>query len=430
VFAKIKDCAQLYPRSVWLIAAASVVLGLIYAVWIQIGLPGDEPAHFKNVVFYQEHLTMPVLGAPGVDYEGQMGPVYYALAGIVYGLFKPLGVKAAYFAVRLSGIPLIPLAVLVSYRVARLARPDSDHFAIATACFMGLNPSLLSIGASVQNDYLSILIATFAMLICYHGLQDDSRLPAKGALIGLLVSLGILTKATVVFLVAAIPIYAFLRFRFKSWTFAATFLSVVFVLTAWFFIRNYLLYGDFSAQAALTKFHYSNNPPPTDLTKFKNLIHWLWVMESYYWLPIQYYRDTFHVPMWLRAVIGGLTASGLIGAVVWFRDLKNSKANQAATIAFVLFLLTQYAASLSLYTYTCMRLTHFAPRVTFPSIIAYALIIAAGMFIWQKVVRKPAEIYNWCLLMALLAGNGYVLWRASFVPNYHFIRFDSWWIHM
>lgn len=359
---------------------------------------------------------MPVLGQPGVNYEGQMGPFYYYCAAPVYAIFKNLGgVRVGFYATRLAGLILIPPMVLLGFLIAQKVYPRSEQVSLATAVFLAFNPSLLSIFSSVQNDALSVVLSMSAILLSYHFFENGKALFKKGLILGVLVSAGILTKATVVYLAISIPIYALLRLRRKSWTFNITFVVTVGLLSAWFFVRNYVLYGDFSAQAGLTKFGFTNNPPPTDLTKLHNLKHWLWVIESYYWLPIQYYRDWFHAPFWLRAVVGLFTAAGFVGTFSWLRKLVRQKfPDDLAQKHFVIFLLIQYFFCMAIYTYSCMRITHFAPRVTFPSMITYAMLIAFGAICFGRE-QSAQKRYTVSLAVALLVMNVYVLWCAMHV---------------
>ena len=58
-------------------------IGVWLAARVPPGLPYDEPAHWSTVLYYAREHRLPVLGDPGVAYEAQMGPVYYALAGLL-----------------------------------------------------------------------------------------------------------------------------------------------------------------------------------------------------------------------------------------------------------------------------------------------------------------------------------------------------------
>lgn len=396
-------------RYVIALSIIATIIGALYLVCARPGSAGDEPAHYANVVYYARHKCMPILGQPEVSYEGQMGPVYYAVSAPVWLLFSSLGEHPAFFALRIFDLLLVPLTVFLSYRLASIAKPDDKMFALATTTFMALNPSLLSIAASIQNDALTYVLTMAISLLCFRFMQDDSHLMRKGFIVGLLTGIAILTKATAVFLVVAIPAYAFVCWRWRSIKFVASFGATVGLCAGWWFVRNVVLYGDLSAQAALTKFNYNNNPPPFDFREWPKLRHFLWETETYYWMPIQYYRDIFHTPIWLRSIVGLFTALGLIGAAgVVVNYVRNSLRKKSLKPFFPFFMAAQYAVCMLVFIYSCARITHFAARVTFPTIIVYAAIIGCGCLVVRKF-KKSEKAFLALLAAGMIAANLYVL---------------------
>lgn len=398
------------------LAVVATIIGALYLFYARPGSAGDEPAHYANVIYYARHKCMPILGQPEVSYEGQMGPVYYALSAPVWLACAGLGEHEAFFALRIFDLLLVPLTVFLSYRLASIAKPEDKTFVLATTTFMALNPSLLSIAASIQNDALTCVLTMAISLLCFKFMQDDTNLIRKGVLIGLLTGVAILTKATAVFLVAAIPVYAVVCWRWRSAKFIAAFGSAVGLSAGWWFVRNVVLYGDLSAQAALTKFNYNNNPPPFDFREWPKLRHFLWETETYYWMPIQYYRDVFHTPIWLRSIVGIFTALGLIGAFgIVVKHVKDCLQNKTLKPFFPLFMATQYAVCMLVFIYSCARITHFAARVTFPTIIIYAAIIASGCFVVRKF-KQSEKAFLALLAAGMIAANVYVLTQLNSMP--------------
>jgi len=411
------DSPSLLPLSPFMsfVLVAGIALATAYLFVASPGLAGDEPAHYENVCFYEAYRTLPVLGHPGVSYEAQMGPVYYALSAMVLGLLKPLGETTAFYALRAMGLLLIPAIMVLSYCIAARVKPGDIEFAETTAAFMTLNPTMLAIASSIQNDYLSILLVMATAFAAYRYFGDSSSPVSKGLKIGALCSAAILTKATALFMVCAVPLYAVLRLKNGLVKFILSFLTTVAGLCSWFFIRNCLLYGDFSAQRALTQFHYNNNPLPTNLLEPAHLRYWLWVMQGYYWAPVQYYRDIFHAPIPMRLAIAAFTVMGCVGIMILLA--RPVRAFCAGTVSgerspatdFGIFLFAAYASCLAIYTYSCMRITHFAPRVTFPTIIVYALVIASGAVLLERYGPRSARLYKYSLVILLSVVNAYVL---------------------
>ena len=86
------------------VSALSVTLAVAYALMVQPGSAYDEPAHFSNVLFYGQHAALPVLGQPGVSYEGQQPPLYYLLAALALRAANGAGAHVGFYAVRLAGL--------------------------------------------------------------------------------------------------------------------------------------------------------------------------------------------------------------------------------------------------------------------------------------------------------------------------------------
>jgi hypothetical protein len=412
-----------------ILIALSLLVSLCLTFFARPGTAGDEPAHFQNVVFYARMHTLPVLGYPHVSYEGQMGPVYYTLAAMVYAVFEPCGELFSFLAVRCAGLIVVPVLIVLSYRLARECCANRT-FAMSTACFMALNPSLVSINASVQNDTLSIVLAMLAGLLVIRYVKHGKD-SIKGAIwLGFFVSLGILTKATVVFLAMATCFYLLVSFRMRSIKLLFAFGLTIVFLTGWWFLRNYQLYGDFTAQKALTLFNYGNNPTPQDLTQWKNLSHWLWIVETYYWLPVQYYRDLFHAPLWLRAVVGTFTGLGLSGCAVCLYQLRSRWRDWGYLAQPATFMVVQYATCLAIYTYSCMHITYFAPRVVFPTIVGYAMMVCFGGIWWASKLKVPNRAYLASLTACLVLMDGMLV---SLVHSFPVIPSNTdffWWTRL
>ena len=136
------------------VSALSVTLAVAYALMVQPGSAYDEPAHFSNVLFYGQHAALPVLGQPGVSYEGQQPPLYYLLAALALRAANGAGAHAGFYAVRLAGLTLLPIAIVLTRAIVREAVADRSRAWILATLLVACNPALLAIAASVQNDMM------------------------------------------------------------------------------------------------------------------------------------------------------------------------------------------------------------------------------------------------------------------------------------
>jgi hypothetical protein len=197
---------------------------------------------------------------------------------------------------------------------------------------------------------------------------------------------------------------------------------LVVALTGWWFARNYFLYGDVSAQKGLRDNGYINAPPPTALWRPRELFHWLWVIKSYYWLPTQYYRDLFHAPYWLRAIVGVFSIAAVVG---WLRCFRHGMTSILKSQT-LLLLAVEYFTCFAIYTYTCVCITHFAPRTTFPTFVVYAIAVGFGLsFVGMYWHRLGHRLVGAALVIGLLMANAYCLYAVKRVPVLPFNLFAS-----
>ncbi len=179
--------------------AMAAVLGAAAALMVPAGLPYDEPSHWSTVMYFAERWTLPVLGAPGVTYEGQQTPLYYIIAAALAGVTA----DSAFMAVRLFGVLGHALLVGLTAVILRETVRDGNLVVIAGAAFIALNPMLIVMSASVQNDTWALVwgLAAIAVVLLT---RATNRTWVSGILVGILASLSILTKLSMAPLAIAI----------------------------------------------------------------------------------------------------------------------------------------------------------------------------------------------------------------------------------
>ena len=171
----------------------AVVLATAYAVLVRAGTPGDEPSHFDTVQFYAARHCLPVLGQPGVSYEGQMGPVYYSLAAVIYGAVNAVaGPRAAFYVLRATDVLLVIPMLMLTRRIVSRILPDAPGVVLVAVAFTALNPSLLAVSASVQNDLLTIVLTLLATDAAVQWLPTGRLTWRRAAWLGVIVSLAVL----------------------------------------------------------------------------------------------------------------------------------------------------------------------------------------------------------------------------------------------
>ncbi|MCS7207938.1 MAG: glycosyltransferase family 39 protein [Fimbriimonadales bacterium] len=237
----------------WAILAAHVLLASAYNLATPFGNNGyantpDEGAHFQYVVFVAREWRLPVFeGYAGVGYEAHQPPLYYFLAAVFYHLFGSVGKGVRWLSTACSA----GVVWLVWLSLRRIA-PERPLLALSGTGFAAFLPMHIAIGSAVGNDALT----NFLFAAVLYRLLRDLTAPSpdssfrEGTILGILLGLALITKATAVLLVPIVALGAVWGARLQglSWTLgglkAAVALGIALLMGSWWFIRNAILYDD------------------------------------------------------------------------------------------------------------------------------------------------------------------------------------------
>lgn len=365
--------------SLWcgVLCAAALLLAWMLAVVVPPGLPYDEPAHHDNVAFYAAEGRLPVLGQPGVEYEAQMGPVYYVIGAL---LLRLTGTGDAPFAalevLRLAGLALVPVLGWLTYRLARDLGARDGSAALASGLLV-LNPTLLAVAASAQNDYLCLVLAAVAALVALPALRRGGtrRSLVVGALVGLAVLVKVFAGALLVGFVVAVLLdrRRSLRPRVLDAVAAAVGTAVV---SGWWFVRNLVLYGDLTGAAAVELTGVSFDPLAYE--GIGSVLGWGRSLVSYAFAPTEYYRNAIEAPLAVKAAAGLLTVAFIVLVaallVQWAKGDRSSDPDTA-----VVFALTSVLTVVLVYAAAAWTMQAIAPRlVAVAAPLALALVARAA----------------------------------------------------
>ena len=390
-------------RSSVVLALATLALGAVYVWVVTPGLPYDEPSHWSNVLFYAHHASLPILGHPGVTYEAQQGPLAYALDALLVRAAQGvgLGLDTAFRVVRLLGVVELACAVpLLAGLIERVV--GNRRAALAGTAVFALNPMLLTMAASVQNDTLALLLGVLALVLAVRLLDDRPRI-APAALVGVLAGLAVLAKLTAWPIVVAIPFWLVWRRRRSALGASLAFLVAVGVLTAWWFIRNVVLYGDPTAAAGVVKLGLSY--PPFHVHGLSGVGHIVEEVVTYLWLPTEYLRNSLHAPGILKTLLLALTLAVVLVGIVDRRRLRGSAVSLVVSCGIVAFL-----SWLLLF----LGVQGSPPRLAYmawPLWIALVALLAA---------RLPARACLATVLSGLVILNAWVLYEGARVHTSRF----------
>ncbi len=419
-------------RLLALILVCYVVLAAWYSQTIPLGEAPDEVPHFTYVRYLAQHGRLPDTTE---EHEAFQPPLYYAAAAALtfwieddpeapfavrhnayYDVADPRSPKnlllhtaaeswpyrgwaAAWHLARLLSIALGAVTIWAVYRLGRTVFPEIPAIGLAMAGLTAFNPQFLFLSAVLNNDNAA---TAFSALILWQivALLHDARLGWKRPLLlGLLLGLGLLSKANlaVLALVAglAILLAAFAgagrqaagsegqgtrqdaHARGQALRSAALGLLLCFgaaaVVAGWYFARNWALHGDPLGWAFVLE---TNARREGGLTP--EVLAWLFkgVFRSFWlgWIGIAFDEIVY----W---ILGLVCVGGAAGFGVW---LVRRWARLAAGTRRTLILLALHAAGTlaSLLQWTATVLGTDQGRLIFPILPTVMLVIAAGWAWW------------------------------------------------
>jgi hypothetical protein len=308
-----------------IIMALSALLGIAFVVLVNPGIPSDEPSHWLNVLYFAGHHRIPTIGDPSVSYEAQQPPLAYVVAALVEGPVRAVtSLKGGFYAARVVGGVEWLIALLFAWRLLGRLVPDSRVGRSAAFAFLALNPMLLAMAWSVQNDSLALLIG-FAAIDYASTLGRRSVDGLQGAVLGAMVAAGVLTKLTDWALVVAIPLWLVLVPRARRpWKAVLAFGGSLAALSGWWFIRNMVLYGDPLGRGKAAAESGGFGPYP--LSGLHSLTHVTENVITYLWLPTEYWRNVVHASGAVKGLVLVMSLIILVvGLVAFVRGVRTRR---------------------------------------------------------------------------------------------------------
>jgi len=228
------------------ILLAYLALAALFAITTPPWQNPDEPAHYNYVAFVATEGRLPVLqmgdydeaylqrlkdekfpptlSIPPVRYEFHQPPLYYILAAPIYWLSN-----GSLLALRLFSALLGAGAIWLLSLCFHTVFPRQPEIVMTATAFVAFLPMHIAILSSVNNDSLAEMIIAGSLLALLKWTTDDRRQTADRnsqlatrnsqlLLLGLLIGLGLLTKATAYILLPVALITITLVVTIKSFT--------------------------------------------------------------------------------------------------------------------------------------------------------------------------------------------------------------------
>jgi len=421
------------------ILIAFVSLGVTYSVITPIFEAGDEIWHYPLVQYLATGHGLPVQDPAqpkAWKQEGGQPPLYYAVAALLtfwidtsdlpdrlyYNPHAQIGIPLAYgnknmvvhtkeenfpwrgtvlavHLVRFLSILFSTGTVALTYLLAKTIASSFkgllkwEELALVAAALVAFNPMFIFISASVNNDNLAVLLSTLALLMLVRLFTQKANY-AQLFLLGIVLGLAALTKVSTLGLLPLAGLtLSILAWRQRDGLFllkgGLLIIAPVIVLAGWWYLRNWLLYGDPLGWNVWLEIAGARRNPVS-----------LWDLAA----EFEGFRISFWgnfgavniiAPKWVYVVLDAVSILACLGLTLGLlrRQLPSLLWLPFLWLAIIFIALIRW----TLLTYASQG------RLIFPAISAIGVLIAWGL--WQLPLRKVivASFTAFLLLFATVA---------------------------
>ena len=439
-----------------LILVAHMSLGIAFSLATPIFEPPDEANHYLFVRYLQLVHQLPVQGLDPDGPRAHHPPLYYVLGAFLtawvpgqggadrvvmtlnphtwfrYGdpqienkalwvHYTPderwpyRGPALAVHLLRLLSVGFSTLAVWLTYLAAQHMRPGDEPFALLAAGLLGFNSMVLFMSGVVQNSTAAIT-STAAVLYVLARFTRQGFTFARWMWVGVAFALGVLLQTsalTLVVPVGVVLVYDAWRSRKFSALLlgAAGFLLPIAMIDGWWFVRNQVLYGDWTANSTIAALWTYGPIMPLDVALY--LVGTGIVGRFGQGLMVE-----FPAPLYLGVgVLALISLAGLIGSAsvnmrqalaqpngTWLKKLGALLTPDVMLWSVQVITVVAVSAALVVYLYKYIHGVH--GRYLFTAFPAMALLFAAGALVWVRPRSQGRLTLAVLTLFAALAVYG------------------------
>jgi hypothetical protein len=444
----------LYPhREIGLVLIAFIGLGLLYSAITPLFEAPDEQWHFAFVQHVASGRGLPIQATGQPEHlarqEGSQPPLYYLLAaaatfwidtsdfpGIVwenphYGYDVPGVVndnknlfihtqaetfpyRGAVLAIHIArGLSVLigALGVLFTYLLTLEILPGRQFLAAGAAALVAFIPQFLFVSGAVSNDSSIVAMAALALWMMLRMLRRPFSL-SRVIWLGVATGLAALAKVSglgLVFIAALVLAYGhrndYRRLAVSLGVFCATVLTVA----GWWYLRNWLLYGEVTGTEMMVRIFGARAAPLTGAQWLAQLSE---VWETF-WIGFGW--GNIRAAPWVYAFLRVLVVLSSLGLVV---GLVRRRAQLRVTLvkAVPLIVLAAWIGFAFVELVHWMDITQ-APhgRLFFPVLPALAPLLVYGLAQWAPRIVEPFAARTWAVsLFALGLASPFVVLRPAY----------------
>jgi 4-amino-4-deoxy-L-arabinose transferase-like glycosyltransferase len=398
-----------------LLLLAFVLVGAMYAIRIPAWQAPDEPAHY-NYLRQLAAGTIPVIEEQDYDeayrsrivserfppdlsiepltYEDWQPPLYYLLLTPVFRL-----TEGSLLLLRLASLLIGATTIWVTYHAASELWPRHEWLALTATAFTAFLPQHVAGLATLNNDTLAGLIITTILWLLLRGARTPARASPQWALIGVLLGLGFLTKATVYLMAPVVLLAIWWHYRGRSSAFWRAAVKVglpSILLGLLWWVRNLYVYGglDILGKAA------------HDRVVVGQLRTADWIAQEGLGSALRQFAVTTFQSFWGQfgwmgvvmdrwvyaalALFSLVVVTGLV--LAWLRRRWNDARRQQAAL-----LVATAFASLIVYLGYNLTFVQAQGRYLFPALVPISSAVAVGLAAWAHTFIGERTWLYWLL---------------------------------
>jgi 4-amino-4-deoxy-L-arabinose transferase-like glycosyltransferase len=408
------------PRHNWALLVVSglyVCLSLAYSLANPPFEANDEVAHYLYIRHLIRQRRLPIQRIPaGKDYQNHHPPLYYLvgmlasfwvddsdLASIterknafwgydpwtvgrdnknqfLYAPFQRFPGSGSVYRLRLVRLvsTLLGLGtVLATYRAAREVFPDEGHVALGALAFVAFHPMFLYLSGSINNDNLMVFwgaCSTWGLMRLLRRGFSWSRILTLGAVLGL----ALITKISAVFLFPAVAVgLSLAAWRWRAWRqlwqAGLVIGYAILLLSGWWFLRNWLVYGEATGMGILASSIDLSYPSRPSLWQgFQAVVRF----QKSFWACFGW--NTIPVPYVIYWALDGITLVAIGGVcLLAYRSWRRGNRVRLAQVGVLVLLVVLFISAWAYYL-TVSRTAGYG-RYAFPALAAMGLVLFAGL---------------------------------------------------
>ena len=410
-----------------------VFMGLLFSYYNPLWCSPDEERHFGYCEYLAQKGRLPLYTTDPEPYSLNMGfhpPLYYFLtsffcekdtiqlknilrvndgpgyAHLIHprsdsGPICPGKVRSAY-VIRFFSIILGAITLLLIYRMALIILPGEPVWAAACALFVATIPQFQQMSSSISNQSLMTLFSTVFILCLLHYINNPEKWKWRAGT-GLFLGLCFLTRsAAILFIPLTLFALAWVWFRNKKNTLldGTLILGTGFLLSSWWYIRNYLVCKDpLLSKAFLVHQPWISQKVPATLDYF-----WTVLTKTYTSFFGALGSTAVQIPLFCNIVYGLILVLAVAGLCCFLLKLKDVSFFQRQALG---FLFLAFAGAVAQYTIMNMQyFGMFLGRYFFIVLAPFAVLTFTGLrFLLPASVR---DIFFTMLSVLLIMLNIYV----------------------